>query len=168
MELLSSSLAREILGQKSNKSLSHAIMRHKKYNCQENQQNRSVLDWIDLSEIKIKPGVYLGTVQSWKFGSGADTEKLGQCFFNVNDLNALDQKDSENLINEVITHGSHWETAHQVFNEKQMAETIIPNLETRLEDEFYEEIEKRKTSMEDRVSIQLATLNKEQRMSDRA
>ena len=41
-----------------------------------------------------------------------------------------------------------------------MAETIIPNLETRLEDEFYEEIEKRKTSMEDRVSIQLATLNK--------
>ena len=80
--------------------------------------------------------------------------------FNVNDLNALDQKDSENLINEVITHGSHWETAHQVFNEKQMAEKIIPNLETRLEDEFYEEIEKRKTSMEDRVSIQLATLNK--------
>ena len=55
------------------------------------------------------------------------------------------KKDSENLINEVITHGSHWETAHQVFNEKQMAETIIPNLETRLEDEFYEEIEKRKT-----------------------
>ena len=160
MELLSSSLARES-PVKNPKNLSKPC--HYAISCTRNtivrkNQQEPIGARLDRSETKskIKPGVYLGTVQSWKFGSGADTEKLGQCFFNVNDLNALEQKDSENLINEVITHGSHWETAHQVFNEKQMAETIIPNLETRLEDEFYEEIEKRKTTMEDRVSIQLA------------
>ena len=37
---------------------------------------------------------------------------------------------------------------------------IKPNLENYLEDEFYKEIENRKVNMEDRVSIQLATLEK--------
>ena len=79
----------------------------------------------------------MGTVQSWKFGSGADTEKLGQCFFNIHDDSKLDQKSSEKLVNEVIENGSHWETAHEIFSEECLSETILPNLENYLEDEFY-------------------------------
>ena len=145
-------------------SQSHPIMR---FLAQEIQmsgrtQHEPIGARLDSSKIKIKlqPGIYLGTVQSWKFGSGADTEKLGQCFFNIHDDSKLDQKSSEKLVNAVIENGSHWETAHEIFSEECLSETILPNLENYLEDEFYKEIENRKVKMEDRVSIQLATLEK--------
>ena len=145
-------------------SQSHPIMR---FLAQEIQisgttQNEPIGAILETSKMRVKlqPGTYLGTVQSWKFGSGADTEKLGQCFLNIHDASNLDQKTSENLINDVIEHGAHWETAHQVFNDERLSETILLALENHLDDEFYEEIEKRKINMEDRVSIQLATLNK--------
>ena len=109
---------------------------------------------------KIQPGIYIGIVQSWKFGTGADTEKLAQYFIDIDSKEFLAQKSSENLVSEIIESGTHWENAYEVFNRGGVDEIIIKNLSNQIEDDYYEEIEKRRINLEDRVSIQLATLKK--------
>ena len=108
----------------------------------------------------VEKGTYVGTIQSWKFGHGADTEKLGYSFRKLGSTDYLDNKISELLVNEIIENAQFWDHCCNHFNGIDPEGHHIEELQEHLVNEFYDEVERRKIALEDRMSIQLATLSK--------
>lgn len=108
----------------------------------------------------IKAGVYVGGIQTWKFGQGGETEKLGYALLNVQNKEFVKENLLETLVSSCIENGSHWfdtgEDANLVELGSLIEQDVIENLETR----FFKEEERRIVDTEDRVAIQIASLEK--------
>jgi len=145
-------------------SQSHPIMRFLAYEIglSNTTQEEPIGAQIDQNRLKepVEKGTYIGSVQSWKFGHGADTEKLGYTFRKLGSDEYLEPRASEFLVNDIIEHGTFWESAHDRFNDQDPTGESINDIRDRLLFAFYEEADQRKIQLEDRISIQLATLNK--------
>ena len=145
-------------------SQSHPIMRFLAYEIglSNTTQEEPIGAQIDQNLLKepVEKGTYIGSVQSWKFGHGADTEKLGYTFLKLGSDDYLEPRASEALVNDIIEHGTFWESAHDRFNDQDPTGESINEIRDRLLSAFYAEADQRKIQLEDRISIQLATLNK--------
>ena len=120
----------------------------------------SVLEILEKHLEGIKPGVYVGGIQTWKFGQGGETEKLGYALLNVQKKEFVKENLLETLVSSCIENGSHWFDTGDDANLAELGslieQDVIENLETR----FFKEEERRIVDTEDRVAIQIASLEK--------
>ena len=106
----------------------------------------------------LEPGVYVGSIQTWKFGSGASSTLLGYGLANATRDKLLPPEIAERVLSSCLKYATKWHGAIAEVSPADIADRILNLVEPDLESRFFDEKERRKAEVEDRVTIQLLTL----------
>ncbi len=106
----------------------------------------------------LSPGMYVGTVQAWQYGTSSSSVMLAYSMADVSDEVLISSELAEKVFNNCLAQAQKWQGASADVETDDIAEILETIVEPDLEDRFFEEAERRKVEMEDRISIQLETL----------
>ena len=106
----------------------------------------------------LEPGIYVGSIQTWQFGSGASSTLLGYGLVNTNREELLSPDMAERVMSSCLKYATKWHGAIAEVSPADIADQILNLVEPDLESRFFDERERRKAEVEDRVTIQLQTL----------
>lgn len=110
------------------------------------------------SALGLQSGLYIGNVQAWQYGKGSASISLAYSMASVLDGALLDAAQAETVINICLSQTQKWQAARAEIDVDDIADVLAAVVEPDLEERFFDESERRKIEMEDRISIQLKTL----------
>lgn len=113
--------------------------------------------------VGLQPGLYIGNVQAWQYGKGSASISLAYSMASVSDGSLLDAELAETVTNICLSQTQKWQGAKAEVNMDEVADVLESVVEPNLEERFFEEGERRKNEMEDRIFIQLKTLEEHAR-----
>ncbi|UWQ39927.1 hypothetical protein K3718_10035 [Leisingera aquaemixtae] len=106
----------------------------------------------------LEPGIYVGSIQAWQFGSGASSTMLGYGLVDTHHEELLSPAMAERVLSNCLKYATKWHGAMAEVSPEDIADQVLDLVEPDLASRFFDEGERRKAEVEDRVTIQLQTL----------
>ena len=110
------------------------------------------------SKLELQPGLYVGSLQAWQYGTGSSSISLAYSMAHVTEKRLLDPDHAEKVINECLSQTQKWHGARAEVSTDKIAEILESIVEPDLEMRFFDEEERRKIKVEDRILFQIRNL----------
>ena len=115
---------------------------------------------IDRKELNLSPGLFVGVVQEWRFGSDQVDARLVWRLINAETWENLPPEQAELVLRRAIDRGAPLTGLREHLDLHEVADGVQQLVDQDLTKAFDQAVERRESEMEDRLAIQMAALDR--------